>query len=202
MYKAIGFDMGGVLIFYSIPNQLGLISEQLGVPLEKVKAVYAVIRPRLDVDAINNRLFWEELVKQTRSKVDPETTEHIWSDNYINGNPLIAGMLDLVDKLRMQGYKVGLLSNIDREHGEINAGRGILEHFDLALLSYRIKVRKPESAAYEQLWRGLGVEPTELVFVDDLEANVQAAERLGIAGLKFEDRAKLELDLKSLGISV
>lgn len=193
--------MGGVLIEYSIPNQLGLIAEQLKVDENRVRKAYDLIRPKLDVAEISNQQFWSDMVRMSGSLANPKDTEHFWSDNYIADNPMIDGMLDLVEDLKAAGYRVGLLSNIDPEHGEINGGRGIYEHFSPALLSYKIKARKPEKAAYEALWKGLSVEPEEMIFVDDLDLNVSAAELYGMTGIKFTGREQLESDLRRLGVS-
>ncbi len=202
MYKAIGFDLGGVIINYSIPAQLNYLSHELGVKQDVLDKVYADLRPRVDTGEINNEEFWRRLLKESGSTRDPETTEHFWTDNYIEENPFIVGMLDLVDRLKANGYKVGLLSNMDPEHGELNRKRHIFEHFDQALYSYDVRARKPEPEAYEDLAKALQVEPSELIFIDDLPENVEGAKRLGAYGIQFQGYQELVKELEMIGIKV
>lgn len=202
MYKAIGFDMGGVLIYYSIPDSIKEIARYFGVDEDVVKASMSELRPLVDVGKIDNNQFWAELLKKIGSDKDPEETEHIWSDSYIKKNPFVPGSMELVEQLKAAGYKVGMLSNIDPEHGRINYGRHIFEHFDVALLSYEEGVRKPQPEAFQLLCDKLGALPKELIFIDDLPDNVAGANKFGATGILFEGHAKLVKRLAELGIRV
>lgn len=202
MYKAIGFDLGGVVIYYSIPDSLRYISQKLEVPLDKLSAVFHELRPLVDVGTIDNAEFWRRLIEQSGSSADPIATAHLWTDNYLEGNPLIQGMLELVENLKKAGYKVGILSNIDPEHAKINYGRGIFEHFDTVLLSDEIHARKPEAEAFDELCRRLGVSLSELVFIDDTPENVSGASKLGVTAIQFNGYHDLLERLKELGIKL
>jgi putative hydrolase of the HAD superfamily len=200
VFKAVGFDIGGVLISYSIPRQLEVISHELKVPLESVTEAYRQLRPGLDIDAVSNQEFWAELIRMAGSMADPVATEHLWSDNYIQENPFIDGMLALVDKLKQQHYKLGVLSNIDREHAEINRSRHIYDRFDVVLLSDEIQARKPDPDVFQELAFRLGVRPAELVFIDDLPENIAGAQKIGVHGILFRGYRQLIDELKQQGI--
>ncbi|HSX48527.1 MAG TPA: HAD family phosphatase [Candidatus Nanoarchaeia archaeon] len=202
MYKAIGFDMGGVLIYYSIPDSIKEIARYFGVEERLVKEAMGELRPLVDVGRINNIQFWTQLLQKIGSDKDPEETEHIWSDSYIKKNPFVPGSMELVERLKSAGYKVGMLSNIDPEHGRLNYGRHIFEHFDVALLSYEEGVRKPEPEAFQLLCDRLGIQPKELIFIDDLLDNVAGADKFGATGILFEGHEKLVQRLTELGIEV
>lgn len=200
MLKAIGFDLGGVIIYYSIPDQLQFLARELAVTPARIEAAFHHLRPLVDTGQIDNQEFWRRLIQESGSSVDPEDTKHLWSDDYVEGNPLISGMLLLVDRLKSNGYKVGLLSNIDPEHGEINRHRHIYEHFDAALLSNEIKARKPDPEAFLVLAEDLGVEPTEMAFIDDLPENVAGARAAGMIGIEFAGYQALLKEFDQLGI--
>jgi putative hydrolase of the HAD superfamily len=201
-FRAIGFDLGGVIINYSIPAQLNYLSHALQVDHHVLDKVYHALRPPVDVGEIDNKTFWARLIKETGSPVSAEDTEHLWTDNYVEENPFITGMLELVDTLKKNGYKVGLLSNIDPEHGEINRRRHILEHFDAALLSYDVRARKPEPEAFQDLIDQLGVKPEELIFIDDLPENIEGAKRFGAYGIQFQGYQELVKELRALDIKL
>lgn len=199
MYKAIGFDLGGVIVEYAIPQELVKIAAELEVGADVLKQAYAELRPLVDTGKISNDAFWNLLVTKSGSLTDPAESRHLWAGKYIEENPFIPGMLDLVDELKTLGYKVGLFSNIDPERGEISKTRGIFEHFDCALLSYEVGVRKPDAAAWKILCETLAVEPGQLVFVDDLSENVDGAKQCGITAIEFVNREQLLTKLKRLG---
>ncbi len=202
MYKAIGFDLGGVIINYAIPAQLNYLSHVLKVPEKALDEVYYRLRPQLDVSAITNKQFWVRLLEESGSTADPASTQHYWMDNYEVENPFIDGMLKLVDTLKANGYKVGLLSNIDPDHGEVNRRRHILEHFDVALLSCDMRKRKPDRESYEMLASRMLVAPEELIFIDDLPENIVGAKALGIYGIQFQGYKELLKELEMLGVKV
>jgi 2-haloacid dehalogenase len=45
-----------------------------------------------------------------------------------------------------------------------------------------------------------GRTPGEVLFIDDVQANVDAAARLGMVALRFSDHATLERDLVGAGL--
>ena len=200
--KAIGFDIGGVMLPYSIPQQKQFIADSIDVELDDVIRAYKKYLPMLEIAALDTEEFWQGLITETGSTADPKKSMHIWTDHYIRENPLIPKMLSMVDSLRHQGYGVGILSNIDAAHGVINLHRHIFEHFDEVLLSYQVGVRKPDSAAFRLLANRLDVELEELIFVDDLPLNVDAAQAIGINAVLFESLEQLVPELKSLGVEV
>lgn len=65
------------------------------------------------------------------------------------------------------------------------------------LLSYEIGVRKPHPQAYEILLQQLSLPPEQILFIDDQNVNVQAAEKLGIQSIHFIHPEKLEEELQN-----
>ncbi|MCR3720132.1 MULTISPECIES: HAD family hydrolase [Prauserella salsuginis group] len=104
--------------------------------------------------------------------------------------------IDLVRRLRSQGWPVGLLSNSLGD--DCYAGFDLPEMFDAVTISAEIGVRKPSREAYRIACRRLGVRPEETVMVDDLEQNIAAAGRLGMAGVVHTDAVTTEAELTAL----
>jgi putative hydrolase of the HAD superfamily len=67
-------------------------------------------------------------------------------------------------------------------------------------ISCRLGARKPDRAFFESVLDSCGLEPGELLLVDDRAENVEGAARLGIPGLLFRDAATLERDLRRQGL--
>jgi HAD superfamily hydrolase (TIGR01509 family) len=81
-------------------------------------------------------------------------------------------------------FLTGILSNsADGARREEQARYSLEELVDVLVYSDEIGLAKPDPRAYLALSAALGVAPDELVFVDDLPANVAAACQLGISGV-------------------
>ncbi|MGV2920654.1 HAD family hydrolase [Streptomyces alfalfae] len=114
---------------------------------------------------------------QARLRPDPET-------------------IALVARLRAGGHRVGLLSNSLGD--DCYAGFDLPAMFDAVTVSGRIGVRKPSRRAYAIACERLGAPPEATVMVDDLRQNIDAAARLGIAGVVHRDAATTAAELARL----
>jgi FMN phosphatase YigB (HAD superfamily) len=75
--------------------------------------------------------------------------------------------------------------------------------FDLAISSADAGLRKPDAEIYRHAEARLGASRAELVFVDDVEANVEAAKALGWRGVWFRstERAIAEIERRSANLA-
>ncbi|HEY8489921.1 MAG TPA: HAD-IA family hydrolase, partial [Dehalococcoidia bacterium] len=60
---------------------------------------------------------------------------------------------------------------------------------------------KPEARIYRLTLERLGLPAEAAVFVDDVEANVEGARAVGMAGVRFVDYQGLVRDLRALGVA-
>ena len=191
--------MGGVLVVYDVSQRIDYIAHELGVDFSAVERAYLHYRDDLEMGKLTNQAFWQGVVVELGINIDADSTAHLWSDNYTQ-IPIDVAMLELVKTLKQAGYKLGMLSNIDPEHGELNRQRGLFKDFDVALFSDRLGYRKPDPMAYLALCDGLEVAPMELIFIDDLAINIDGAEAAGIKGIHFEGFHSLVERLRQLGL--
>ncbi|HEY5988177.1 MAG TPA: HAD-IA family hydrolase, partial [Streptosporangiaceae bacterium] len=59
--------------------------------------------------------------------------------------------------------------------------------FDAVVISAEVGMRKPEERIFRHAIGMLGLTPRECVFIDDIEANVAAAEAVGMTGVLHSD---------------
>lgn len=102
-------------------------------------------------------------------------------------------MVESVARVRAAGHPVGLLSNALGD--DCYAGYNLESMFDAVTISSEIGVRKPSRKAYQIACDRLGVTPGETIMVDDLEHNIRAAERVGLAGIVHRDAATTTKEL-------
>jgi putative hydrolase of the HAD superfamily len=103
---------------------------------------------------------------------------------------------------RMKGrYNLGLISNTNAIHVEHMLGRyDFLSQFDQRWWSNEAGVRKPNPEIFHMALAHFGVQPSESVFIDDLQENVEGAKRLGIHAIQFKDVDTLKKSLQDLGV--
>jgi putative hydrolase of the HAD superfamily len=98
---------------------------------------------------------------------------------------LEAAMLDVIRSLRQAGLRTALLSN---SWGADDYPRHLFpDLFDVVVISAEVGMRKPEEQIFRHTAALLGLEPQECVFIDDIEANVAAAEAIGLVGLHHRE---------------
>jgi len=95
-------------------------------------------------------------------------------------------MFDLLDEMRERGLRTGLLSN---SWGNAYPMDVIDRYFDAYVISGEVGLRKPDAKIYELAAELVGVPPQRCVFVDDLKANIAAAEQVGMLGILHTDAA-------------
>lgn len=74
---------------------------------------------------------------------------------------------------------------------------GFTSMVDVAIYTHEEGIRKPEPRIYAILCERLGLRPEEIVFLDDVEANVAAARALGIHAILFHDNAQAIADVQT-----
>jgi putative hydrolase of the HAD superfamily len=74
----------------------------------------------------------------------------------------------------------------------------VFDHFDVIVESSRSGLRKPDPAIYELVCRQLEVEPSEVVFLDDLGVNLKPARHLGMTTIKVVNPEEALTELESV----
>jgi putative hydrolase of the HAD superfamily len=93
-------------------------------------------------------------------------------------------MFELFRTLRQAGVRTGLLSN---SWGNEYPRHLFAEMFDTVVISGEVGMRKPEERIFQHALAEIGLEAAECAFIDDIEANITAAEALGMVGVHHRD---------------
>jgi putative hydrolase of the HAD superfamily len=96
-----------------------------------------------------------------------------------------AVMQEILRAIRRAGFQTALLSN---SWGGNDYPRHLFpELFDAVVISGEAGMRKPEPRIFLHATTLLGLEPAECIFIDDIEANVLAAEAVGMVGVHHSE---------------
>ena len=101
-----------------------------------------------------------------------------------------------LERLRGAGYAVHLATNQHRQRGQhMRTALGFDALFDESFYSWELGTKKPEATYFELALERIGAEPAQVLFVDDMEVNVEAARAVGLAAEHWHlDRGHAELE--------
>ena len=204
--RNIIFDWGGVLIDLNTEGcmrafeQLGADVKHLLTGTNELGVFSAYESGTLDTPG-----FHEAIRQMIGPPVSDEEIDKAWNTQL---KSIPEEKLELLLRLKAR-YNLYLLSNNNsismRRCREIfsEAGLPLEEAFKGLFLSYQMKMLKPSPAIYGSMIASLGLRPEEILFIDDSEANVEAAARAGIKTLPYvpgtDLKASLDERLKELG---
>lgn len=102
-----------------------------------------------------------------------------------------------------KNYRLGLLSNTDPIHvAYIESRYDFFSYFPVRIYSCAIGAAKPNPLIYREALRNCRVRAEEALYVDDIAVYVEAARRLGMAGIQFQSSEQLELAFHDLGLQI
>jgi epoxide hydrolase-like predicted phosphatase len=105
-------------------------------------------------------------------------------------------MFAAVAALRNHGVRVGLLSNSWGMSGYPR--ERLTDAFDGVVISGEVGMRKPEPQIYRHAAGVIGVDPGHCVFVDDTEAQLEAAAQAGMTVIHHVDPVRTLRELERL----
>jgi putative hydrolase of the HAD superfamily len=95
-------------------------------------------------------------------------------------------------------YRTAIISNSFAGAREREQARyGLEDMCDLIVYSHEEGIAKPDRRIYELACERLGVQPQEMVFLDDVPASVAAARALGIHAIVFVSTAQAIADVRA-----
>jgi putative hydrolase of the HAD superfamily len=131
--------------------------------------------------------------------VDYPAWVDLWNDFFEPNRPMEALVAALRGQVRFWG-----LSNTNAEHLSFLRGHyPVLAAYEGITASHEAAAAKPEPAIYQAALAALGVDPGEILYLDDVEEYLRGGEALGIHGFHYTfNDAELWRDLRGLGFSL
>jgi putative hydrolase of the HAD superfamily len=175
MIKAVLFDFGGVL---SMSGKQGFIRHILSglydVPLEQLEihSLQAAWR-RNKVDDI-------EVLDSLNQRYGKHVTPRMFYEKAEGEVLRSPEVYSLASRLRGMGIKTGILSNIFSVTAKYLRKHGFYDGFDPIVLSCEEGYAKPDPEFYDIAVKRLGLQPDEVLLIDDQEKCRPPAEKLGM----------------------
>lgn len=193
--QAVIFDYGGVLVQTRQQEPRAVWERQLGMaPGALTRLVHdAQVWVAAQRGVITTEAHWQT-VGTTLGLTATDLTA--LRSAFYRGDVLNVDLLAYIERLRRAGIRLGLLSNFSTDLRAMLGQQDLLWRFDQIAISAEIGIMKPAAAAYETMLDMLELEAPVCVFVDDLPANVAAAQALGLHGIVFRDTVSCLAELE------
>jgi 2-haloacid dehalogenase len=198
--NAVVFDLGGVLIDWNPRYLYRNLFAGDDAAMERFLAEVTTPEWNLEQDAGRP---WDEAV-EVLTRQHPEYAELIaayrdrWPETL---GAAIGPTVAVLDELRHAGVRLFALSNWSAETFPVARPRyPFLEWFEGIVISGEVRITKPDERVYRHLLERYRLDPETTVFIDDSEANVRAAQGLGMIGIRFDGGDALRGALADLGM--
>ena len=197
--RAIIFDIGRVLVHVDVARAMqGLASGSSLSPSEFWSAIERDPSwPDWQEGRMAPRDWYLHLAKRLGGDLTFDQFTDVWN-RALDPTPIHEDAF--FEKLSRR-YRLALLSNTDPIHvRHLEATFSFFSYFPTRIYSCSVGASKPNPLIYGAALRALKVSAGEALYIDDIPAYVEAAQRLGMSGIQFRSPAQLTADLKSLGV--
>lgn len=191
MIKNVIFDIGNTLIAF---KPIDYLNKEFNNNKSLVDMLYKTIFKSNEWTCLDRGTITQEEAVRNFCSRQPELKEQIeyvmenWHDMHIP----MEESIKLFNYLKNKGYKIYLLSNYHEKAFDFIYNKfDFIRNVDGRIISSHVKLLKPEKEIYEALLKKYSLKPEECLFVDDFERNIDAAEKLGIHGICFNDAASV-----------
>jgi glucose-1-phosphatase len=200
-FRAIIFDIGRVLIRVDISRAMDGLASGLTLTPQDVWSAIEKDPHWLDWQEgrISPRDWHLHLTKRLGTSLTFEEFSEVWN-RALDPNPIHSQAF--LEKLS-KNYRLALLSNTDPIHmSHAEARFPFFRFFPIRIYSFQVGASKPAPIIYRQALQACKVRAEEAVYIDDVAAYAEAAQRLGMTGIAFQSPEQLQADLRNLGIQV
>jgi putative hydrolase of the HAD superfamily len=194
--RAVFFDFGGVIqrTEYQAPRQQ--LAQRFGVEYEDMDNIVfnSPTARQATLGEIPVEKHWEAVAK--RMKVGKQEIAAVES-GFFAGDVIDRSLVEYLRSLRPR-YTTGLISNAWSDMREYLSRQKVDDIFDHLIISAEVGAAKPDARIYLFALEQAQVRANEAVFVDDVPANIEACEAVGMKGILFNDPQESMKQLKDL----
>jgi putative hydrolase of the HAD superfamily len=201
--RAVILDFGEVLCHLPSAENIERLALLFQMDPRTFLPIYLETRAPYDRGDLLPGEYWHKFAEQAGVKITGdaigqarELDLELWS--HIND-----AMVLWVQQIHAAGYKTAILSNMPTDMAtHVRKNFAWISHFDHHIFSGEVRSVKPEPEIYQHCINALGVQPSEALFIDDRDVNLEHARAAGIRGIRFQSVEQLREDLRALGFTI
>lgn len=201
MIKNIIFDVGKVLVEWDCDSAF----RKLGFDEKTLEAVAEATVRSADWNEFDRSILSaeEQLAFFIRKAPEYEQEIRLFWNNIEKAIYQYDYSKKWIGALKEKGYHVYILSNYaGHTYEKTTKALSFLEDVDGAVFSFQVHQIKPEPEIYRSLLDKFHLEPTECVFLDDRQENLDAAKKQGINGILFCTYGEAVQQLEEYGVVI
>jgi putative hydrolase of the HAD superfamily len=185
--RGVIFDYGNVICHTQLPSDMESMAQVAGIPTPRFRELYWKFRLPYDRADVNGEAYWQMVAGEEKTAFRPEQIAELTELDTQGWARVNDKTVKWIEKLHAQGLRLGLLSNMPADLSQYlkNEG-GWVRFFHHLTFSCDVRLAKPDPLIYDAALRPLGLAPEEVLFLDDLAPNIEAASKLGIHGVIFD----------------
>lgn len=184
---AILLDYGNVISKPQNEARVEQMAQLTGLSTDAFSEEYHRYRPDYDRGSLNGRDYWMRILDRGSVRPSTDLIGRLIEEDCLSWADTDARILEWVRRLKEDGYRTGILSNLPKELVEYTRSHfDRLDDFEVAFFSSEFKMIKPDPELYDTVIGSLDVPAGEILFVDDRKENVDSASQLGIQSVLYE----------------
>jgi len=198
MIKTVYFDLGNVLLFFSLPKMFAQMGDCTGMSPSEVKELLydTPLRELYEKGQINT----EQLFKTFQRHAPNSFSLREFVSSFSNIFTLNKELCPLVEKLKQAGIRLVLLSNTSECHFNYAYSHyPIIQLFDHKILSFEVGAWKPDPRIFHKALAHAHCDLQECFYTDDIPEFISSARKAGLPGEIFTDVPKLKKQLIDRG---
>jgi putative hydrolase of the HAD superfamily len=187
------FDFGGVLADEGFRNGLAAIGKINGLSEESVNRIghELVFETGYVTGRAKEARWWDAL----RSEAGVRGTDEELRREILDRFTLRSWMLEMVQRLKLGGLTVGILSDQTNWLDELDARLDFYGRFDFVFNSYHMGKSKNDPSHFDDVLRLLNREGQSVLFIDDNAGHAGRAEARGWKTILYKTRGDFFLEL-------
>ncbi|MES2171597.1 MAG: HAD-IA family hydrolase, partial [Actinomycetota bacterium] len=152
----------------------------------------------IDQGTIGIREYWCMVAADLGVEFSDSRIQELWVADYTGWISVEPTVFDIIADLHAGGCRIALLSNAGFDFSSPFRSSPISRFFERVFVSAELGLIKPDPQIYLEVARELGITPSEMVFIDNKQQNVDAAVALGVTGHHFTSAPLLRTFLETL----
>jgi putative hydrolase of the HAD superfamily len=203
MIRSVIFDVGNVFVRWSPSEVIWRTFDLEPESEENLRRADAMFRSPIWMSLNLGQLTQveAEAAYQTQFGLTKDETAKLFFHVMDHQQP-IDGTQEIARRLKQAGYRVfGLTDNVHEIVAHLRSRYQFWGLFDGAVVSAEVGLIKPHEAIFHHTMKTYGLAPSQTVFLDDVQANVNSARSIGMEARLFTTASRCEQDLRALGLS-
>ncbi len=201
--RAVILDFGEVLCRTPSPENIQKISAIFKLDPQTFLPNYLRGRASYDRGDVQPSEYWNAFAEDAGVEIDDPTIEQLRQMDLDLWSRIDDEMIAWLEQIHSAGFKTAILSNMPTDMADhVRRTYQWIDYFDHHIFSGEVRSVKPEPEIYEHCIAALKVQPSEALFIDDRDENLEQARAIGCRTIRYQSVPQLRAELQTLGFTI